>query len=192
MKPLQRSEILDLVQYEKRRKDIRAEVMALKDRRRLHLNPILTLLFENRRTIWYQIQEMMRAERMVQEEAILEEMETYAPLVPDHDEWKATLYIEIPDLDRLKETLPRLVGVENAVYARIGEERIRAFGEEGRSREDYTSTVHYLTWSLPPGAKESLRKGAPLFFGVDHAGVTTEVPAGDSLRAELLSDLDAE
>lgn len=192
MKPLQRGEILDLVQYEKRRKDIRAELMALKDRRRLHLNPFLTLLFENRRTIWYQIQEMMRAERMVEEEAILGEMETYGPLVPGREEWKATLYIEIPDLDRLKETLPKLVGVENTVYARIGQERVRAVGEEGRSREDYTSTVHYLTWSLPAGARESLRKGAPLFFGVDHAGASAEVPAGDSLRTELLSDLDAE
>jgi hypothetical protein len=192
MKPIERTELLDLVHYERRRKDVRAELMALKDRRRLHLNPILTLLFENRRTIWYQIQEMMRAERMVEEEAIHGEIETYGPLVPGRDEWKATLYIEIPDLDRLKETLPRLVNVENSVYARIGDTTVRAAGEEGRSREDYTSTVHYLTWTLPAGAQEALRHGAPLLFGVDHPGAAAEVEAGDTLRAELASDLDTE
>ncbi|MEW5765070.1 MAG: DUF3501 family protein [Acidobacteriota bacterium] len=189
MKPIDRSEILDLVQYEKRRKDIRAELMALKDRRRLHLNPILTLLFENRRTIWYQIQEMMRAERMVEEEAILGEIETYSPLVPGREEWKATLYIEIPDLDRLKETLPRLVGVENSVYARIGNTVVRAAGEGGRSREDYTSTVHYLTFEIPPGLVEALEAGAPLRLGVGHPEAQAEVDVPTALREELLSDL---
>lgn len=192
MEPVSRSEILDIAEYERRRKAVRAEIMALKDRRRISLDPVLTLLFENRRTVWYQIQEMMRAERMVDEEQILEELRTYAPLVPGPGQWKATLYIEIPDLEGLKRALPRLVGVENAVYARVGTSRIQARGEEGRSREDYTSTVHYLTFDLPPAAVEALAAGAPLRLGVDHPAARAEVEVPDSLRRELLADLQGE
>lgn len=192
MKPLSRSEILDIAQYERRRKTVREEIMALKDRRRISLDPIFTLLFENRRTVWYQIQEMMRAERMVDEEQILEELETYAPLVPGEGQWKATLYIEIPDLDRLKRTLPRLVGIEHAVYARVGGVPIGARGEEGRSREDYTSTVHYLTFDLPLDTRTLLEERAPLRLGVDHPAVRTEVEVPEPLRRELLADLRGE
>jgi len=192
MEPVSRSEILDIAEYERRRKTVRAEIMALKDRRRISLDPVLTLLFENRRTVWYQIQEMMRAERMVDEDQIREELETYAPLVPGAGQWKATLYIEIPDLEGLKRALPRLVGIEHAVYARVGERRVPARGEEGRSREDYTSTVHYLTFDLPPDAADALQTGAPLRLGVDHPAVRSEVEVPESLRRELLADLQGE
>lgn len=189
MRPLSRSEILDIAEYERRRKTVRTEIMALKDRRRIALDPVLTLLFENRRTVWYQIQEMMRAERMVDEEQIREELETYAPLVPGPGQWKATLYIEIPSLEELKKALPRLVNVENAVYARIGPERVQARGEGGRSREDYTSTVHYLTFDLPPRLAAALTEGASLRLGVDHPAVQAEVEVPPGLREELLADL---
>jgi hypothetical protein len=189
MKPLQFDEILDLVQYEKRRKAFREELIALKARRRLPLNGFLTLLFENRRTVWYQIQEMVRAERMVEEEAIRGELEAYGPLVPGSGEWKATLFIEIPDEARLKEMLPRLVGVEQSLYAKVGGAVVSASGEEGRSREDYTSTVHYLTWSLPPEALGALSQGAPLAFGCSHPYCPCEVEAPAALRVELLADL---
>jgi hypothetical protein len=189
MEPVSRSEILDIAEYERRRKTVRAEIMALKDRRRISLDPVLTLLFENRRTVWYQIQEMMRAERMVDEDQIREELKTYAPLVPGAGQWKATLYIEIPDLEGLKRALPRLVGIEHAVYARVGERRVPAQGEEGRSREDYTSTVHYLTFDVPSDAAEALRAGAPLRLGVDHPEARSEVDVPESLRRELLADL---
>jgi hypothetical protein len=189
MKPLQFDEILDLVQYEKRRKAVRAELIALKARRRLPLNGFLTLLFENRRTVWYQIQEMARAERMVDEEPIRGELEAYGPLVPGAGEWKATLFIEIPDEARLKEMLPRLVGVEQSLYAKVGDILVRAAGEEGRSREDYTSTVHYLTWTLPPEALVALSQGAPLAFGSMHPYCPCEVEAPPGLLQELLADL---
>ncbi len=189
MKPLQFDEILDLVQYEKRRKAVREELIALKARRRLPLNGYLTLLFENRRTAWYQIQEMVRAERMVEEEAIRGELAAYGPLVPGPGEWKATLFIEIPDEARLKEMLPRLVGVEQSVYAKVADLLVPAAGEEGRSREDYTSTVHYLMWSLPDAALEALRAGAPLSFGSSLPYSACEVTAPATLREELLSDL---
>ena len=190
MKPIELTDILDLVQYEKRRKAVRAEMMALKARRRLPLNGFLTLLFETRRLVWYQIQEMARAERMVDDSAILGEIDAYGPLVPGGDEWKATLYIEIPDEARLKQMLPRLPGVEHSVYTRCGEFEVGAEGEEGRSREDYTSTVHYLRMHLTPEFLAALRSGAPLAFGVRHAHARAEVAAPESLRAELLSDLE--
>lgn len=190
MKSIELTDILDLVQYEKQRKAVRAEMMALKARRRLPLNDFLTLLFETRRLVWYQIQEMARAERMVEDSTILGEIEAYGPLVPGEDEWKATLYIEIPDEARLKEMLPRLPGVEHSVYARCGDAEVRAVGEEGRSREDYTSTVHYLGIPLTPSFLSALRSGEPLVFGVRHPHATAEVPAPEYLRMELLSDLE--
>ncbi len=191
MKTLEQKDLMNLFEYEKERPKLRAEIMALKDRRRLHVSDTLTLLFENRRTVWYQIQEMMRAERMVEDDVIQEELDTYGPLVPSGGEWKATLYIEIPDLDVLKKTLPKLVDVEQSFYARVGGCRIDAVGEEGRSREDYTSTVHYLTFALTPEFREKLAGDEPLVFGVDHPNEKSEVEAPPSLRDELGADLDA-
>lgn len=190
MKPLRLEDILDLVQYEKKRKDFRAELMALKARRRHTVGPIFTLLFENRRTVWYQVQEMMRAERMVEDAQIQDELDTYNPLVPSGSQWKATLYIEIPDEAKLKETLPKLVGIEQSFYARIGGQVVRAVGEEGRSREDYTSTVHYLTWNLPEDAARRLAAGEALAFGTDHPFTPLEAPAGEDLRRSLMEDLE--
>ena len=127
---------------------------------------------------------------MVDDSAILGEIDAYGPLIPGRDEWKATLYIEIPDESRLKVMLPRLPGVEHSVYARCGTHEVRAQGEEGRSREDYTSTVHYLGICLTPDFIGALRSGAPLAFGVRHPHATAEVDAPGSLRMELLSDLE--
>jgi hypothetical protein len=192
MKPLELSDILDLVQYEKRRKAVRAEMMDLKQRRRLPVNEFLTLLFENRRTVWYQIQEMARAERMVEDAAILGELEAYGALVPGSREWKTTLYIEIPDEARLKQMLPELPGIEGSFFARCGGAEVKAEGEPGRSREDYTSTVHYLTWPLGDEFVAALRSGAPLAFGTRHPFCPGETEAPRSLRQELLADLDAD
>ena len=192
MKKLELKDLMNLFEYEKERHGLRAETMAMKDRRRLHVSDTLTLLFENRRTVWYQIQEMMRAERMVEDDVIQEELDTYCPLIPSGDEWKATLYIEIPDLDVLKRTLPKLVDIEQSFYARIGDCRIDAVGEEGRSREDYTSTVHYLTWTLTPEFRDKLAGEEPLIIGADHPNATSEMEAPPTLREELLADLAAD
>jgi len=192
VKKLELKDLMNLFEYEKERHGLRAETMAMKDRRRLHVSDTLTLLFENRRTVWYQIQEMMRAERMVEDDVIQEELDTYCPLIPSGDEWKATLYIEIPDLDVLKRTLPKLVDIEQSFYARIGDCTIRAVGEEGRSREDYTSTVHYLTWTLTPEFREKLAGDEPLFFGADHENAKTEAEVPPALRDELMRDLENE
>lgn len=192
MKTLEQKDLMNLFEYEKERPGLRAEIMALKDRRRLHVSDTLTLLFENRRTVWYQIQEMVRAERMVEDDMIQEELDTYGPLIPSGRDWKATLYIEIPDLAVLKQTLPKLVEIEQSFYARVGDCRIDAVGEKGRSREDYTSTVHYLTWTLTPEFKEKLEGDEPLIFGTDHPNAQSEVEAPTSLRDELLADLTAD
>ncbi len=189
MKTLELSDLLGLDQYQKQRKAVRAEMMEIKARRRLPLNGFLTLLFENRRTVWYQIQEMARAERMVEAAALQGELDTYGPLVPNGSEWKATLYIEIPDEALLKKMLPTLVGVEQSLFARVGGLEVRAAGEEGRSREDYTSTVHYLTFSLSGEAIRLLRAGEPLRFGSKHPKAACEVEAPALLREELVGDL---
>ncbi len=189
MRPLLLSDILNLVEYEKRRKAVRSEMMDLKQLRRLPVNPFLTLLFESRRTVWYQIQEMARAERMVEDEAIQGEIDAYSPLLPDAGHWKSTLYIEIPDEARLKEMLPRLPGIEQSFYARCGDVEVAAEGEEGRSREDYTSTVHYLSWPLSAAFLQKLREGHPLAFGTRHPYCPSEAEAPRGLRDQLLEDL---
>jgi hypothetical protein len=190
MEPLTLSDILDLTQYERQRKAVRQEMMALKATRRLPVNEFLTLLFENRRLVWYQIQEMVRAERMVEPEAIQGELEAYGPLVPGRNQWKATLYIEIPDEARLKETLPRLPGIEHSFFAEAGGVEVAAVGEEGRSREDYTSTVHYLTWNLTPGFVSALKRGEPLTVGTRHPFRPSSARVSDALRRELAGELD--
>ncbi len=190
MEPLTLSDILDLTQYEKQRKTVREELMALKARRRLPVNDFLTLLFENRRLVWYQIQEMVRAERMVEEEAIRGELEAYSPLLPGRHQWKTTLYIEIPDETRLKEMLPRLPGIEHSFYAEAGGLEVGAVGEEGRSREDYTSTVHYLTWNLTPAFAAALKRGETLTVGTRHPFCPSSVRVSEELARELARDLE--
>jgi hypothetical protein len=192
VKELKPSDFLNLFEYEKRRPEIRAEIMEAKRTRRFPVNPFLTLLFENRQTVWYQIQEMARAERMTEEEQFLEEIEAYSPLLPGSNQWKATLYIEIPDEKRLKEMLPQLPGIEHSFYARIGEDKVKALGEEGRSREDYTSTVHYLTWTLTDAYLRRLGRGEPLFFGTDLPYCPCEAQVPGALRDQLMKDLKGE
>lgn len=190
MQSLKLEDILDLTQYERQRRAVREELMALKAKRRLPVNDFLTLLFENRRLVWYQVQEMVRAERMVEEEAIRGEIEAYSPLIPGPMQWKTTLYIEIPDEAQLKSVLPRLPGIENSFFARAGGLEVAAAGEEGRSREDYTSTVHYLTWDLSPEFAAALKRGEPLTIGTRHPFCPSAVRVGEALVRELVQEME--
>jgi hypothetical protein len=197
MKKIAVSEVLDLVEYEKVCEGERARVIALKKNRRVAVGENLTLLFENRDTVLFQIQEMVRAERIVDEARIGDEVDVYNALIPEAGELSATLFIEIPDLSRMsqeqvRQAVNRFQGLERGcVFLKIGDRfTVPARFEEGHSSEEKMAAVHYLRFALPPGALDALADPAQsLRLVVDHPRYRTrqEVPA--DVRAELLKDL---
>lgn len=184
---------MPLESYAKERPAFRARVMAHKKNRTLHLGPNLTLVFEDELTIRYQIQEMLRAERIFEEAGIVEELEAYNPLVPDGTNWKATLLIEYPEATERKRMLEKLIGIEDHVWVRAkGGARIHAIADEDLERENdqKTSAVHFLRFELEPESIAALKVGAALTIGVDHPHYTAIVdPVDAGIRASLVSDL---
>ncbi len=181
---------LDLGAYAEQRAEVRARAIELKKVRRMHLGDIVTLVFENRDTIRFQVQEMLFAERITEPDAIQVELDTYNPLLPDSHALSATLFLEIPDMATLKEELPRLVGIEQALRLTVGHETVAAVGEEGRSREDYTSTVHYLRFPLTDAQRDAFRDPeVPAVLVVDHANYAEAAPIPADVRRSLIADL---
>ena len=184
---------MPLETYAKERPAFRARVMAHKKNRILHLGANLTLVFEDELTIRYQIQEMLRAERIFEEAAIADELEAYNPLVPDGANWKATLMIEYPDADERKRMLEKLIGVEDRVWVQVaGHSRVYAVADEDLDRENdnKTSSVHFLRFELARAAITALKGGTPLAVGVDHPQYTaTTDPVDPAVAASLVSDL---
>lgn len=170
MKKVERSEILSIEDYEKVRPDRVNEVIAARQARRVVVGDKVSVAFENHVTVRYQIQEMIRVEKVRSEAAVQNEIDVYNELIPDGDELSATLFIEIDDERKLKEMLPKLVGLENATRLKIGDSLIvRGEGEKGRSREDYTSSVHYLRFPFSPEAKRALQEGSStVWLEIDH------------------------
>lgn len=192
MQKLDRSKLWSLEEYAVQRPDFRAEVIARKRRRQLQLNERATLFFEDFATMKYQVQEMLRVERIFEPAAIAEEIATYNPLIPDGGNWKATFMIEYPDAAERRRALQALQGVEHGVWARVGDgPKLFAIANEDlqRSNEEKTAAVHFLRFELPPEAIASLKAGAPLAFGIDHARLGCEAAVSDETRAELLGDL---
>lgn len=188
MKPVMLEDILDLREYERRRKDERRRLMEMKARRRIPVGDKVTLLFENRETVWYQVQEIVRAERLIDDAAVQDELDSYNALVPGANEIKATLFIEIDNDEELKKWLPRLPGIENSTYLEAGGEKYFAEGEEGRSREDYTSTVHYLTWRLDERSLDALYAASDVALGIAHQNYEERVILDKQLAGELVSE----
>jgi hypothetical protein len=184
---------MSLEQYAKARKDFRARVMAHKQNRKLHLGEHLTLIFEDELTMRYQIQEMLRAERIFEEEGIREELEAYNPLVPDGSNWKATMLIEYSDVEERRKALAKLIGVEDRVWVQVeGQAKVHAIADEDLERENEakTSSVHFLRFELSAPMKRALREGRALGAGVDHPNYTyaiERVPEG--VRQSLINDL---
>jgi hypothetical protein len=181
---------LDLAAYAARRDAARADAIALKKRRRISLGDVVTLVFENRDTIRHQIQEMVYVERTTDLAKIAEEFEVYNPLLPTSHELSATLFLELPDMATLKAELPRLVGIENCFSLDVGGTTVTGVGEEGRSREDYTATVHYLRFPMDDAQRDAFRDPrVPVEIAVEHPNYAESAPIPEDMRLSLLADL---
>jgi hypothetical protein len=193
MDKLTAADLLSLEQYHKERPRLRAEVLAHKRHRQAPLGPNLTLYFEDRLTMRYQVQEMLRAERIFESEAIAEELAAYNPLIPDGTNLKATMMLEYPDLAERRAALERLRGVENSVYLEVGTMgRVFGYADEDLTRSDDTKTsaVHFLRFELDAAMCAALKSGASLKLGVEHEHYAQELDASPELRASLAADLD--
>ncbi len=189
---ISRDSLLSLEAYARERSAFRAKVMEHKKRRTVRLGGHVTLQFEDELTIRYQVQEMLRIERIFEEEGIRGELDAYNPLVPDGANWKATMLIEYPDAEERRRMLGELKGIERAVWVQVGDlGRIHAIADEDleRETEEKTSSVHFLRFELDAGAREALRRGAPLRVGVDHPKYRASVELMPEVRAALLGDL---
>jgi hypothetical protein len=189
-------DIADMRAYEREREDFRKRVIELKRRRRVSVGPFITLVFENRDTIRFQIQEMARIERLYADSQIENELRVYNPLIPEAGNLSATMFIELTDDALLREWLPKLVGVERAVYVQIGEgpeaERVAfaadAEHDEQLTRSDITSAVHYVHLSL--GADQIARfASSPVALLIDHENYRHVTPMEKATIAELITDL---
>jgi len=189
-------DIADLRAYERERDAFRARIIELKKARRVSIGPIVTMVFENRDTIRFQIQEMARAERMLSDDAIQTELDTYNPLIPGAGELSATLFIELTSKDQLVEWLPKLVGVERSLELLLGEgagaEVVRCEVEEQHAeqltREDVTASVHYVRFRLTPSQVERFAS-EPVVLAVNHANYAEGAHLGDETKRALLEDL---
>lgn len=189
-------DIADLRAYERERQDFRAHVIELKARRRVAIGPFVTIVFENRDTIRFQIQEMARVERLLTDEAIETELRTYNPLVPEPGQLAMTLFIELTSDVELREWLPKLVGIERSIVLRVGEGddvlEITATPEDAHAanltREEITASVHYLHFHLTPEQVEAVARG-PVTLAVEHDSYAHSTALGDETLQELLTDL---
>ncbi|MGI9224407.1 MAG: DUF3501 family protein [Woeseiaceae bacterium] len=194
MKKLMRDDLMSLEEYSEARDEFRNNVLAHKRNRRLELGTNAGLYFEDRLTMQYQVQEMLRIERIYEAAGINDELDAYNPLIPDGSNWKATFMIEFPDSEERRAMLQQLRGIEDRVYVKVGDfEPIFAIADEDLEREDEekTSAVHFLRFELPEEQVVALRSDAGLAAGIDHDNYTVEIsPVPENIRNSLLGDLD--
>jgi hypothetical protein len=192
MKKLTVDDLLTLERYARERHAFRARVMQHKTSRQLAVGPHLRWCFEDRLTIQYQVQEMLRTERIFETEGIAEELETYNPLIPDGANWKVTLLIEFPDPEERRVELARLKGVEDACWIEVlGQPRVFAIADEDleRENEEKTSSVHFLRFELSAAMQSALLAGAALAAGVEHPAYQHRVDVPETVRRALIADL---
>ena len=192
---LSAADLMSLEQYARERGAFRARVLAHKRDRQLAVGPHCTWCFEDRLTIQYQVQEMLRAERIFEADGITQELDAYNPLVPDGTNWKVTLLIEYPDPAERRVALERLKGIEDRCWIQVaGHARVFAIADEDleRENEEKTSAVHFLRFELDARMRGALRAGAGLSVGIDHdqhRHTVERVP--DAIRASLIGDLES-
>ena len=193
MNQLERKDLYTLEQYAEMRPAFRTKVMEHKKNRRVDIGPNFTLYFEDRMTIQYQVQEMLRIEKIFEADGINEELEAYNPLIPDGSNWKATFMVEFPEVEERRAMLTQLVGIEDRVYVNVADfDRVYAIADEDLERADKekTSAVHFLRFELPAEQVAALKNGASLAAGIDHDNYHVEVsPVPDNVRASLIADL---
>ena len=194
MQKLTRDDLFSLEKYADVRDEFRGKVLLHKRNRRLKLGTNAGLYFEDRLTMHYQVQEMLRIERIFEAHGINEELEAYNPLIPDGSNWKATFMVEFPEVEERRVMLGQLVGIEDRVYMQVGDlDRVYAIADEDleRSDENKTSAVHFLRFELSAEQVAALKDGAALTAGIDHDSYIVEVsPVADNIRESLLADLD--
>jgi hypothetical protein len=193
MNKLTRDDLFSLEKYAELRPQFRAQVMAHKKNRQVAIGPNATLYFEDRLTMQYQVQEMLRIERIFESKGINDELEAYNPLIPDGSNWKATFMVEFPDVEQRRAALQRLKGIETRVWARVaGFEPVRPHADEDLEREDEdkTSSVHFLRFELTPEMVEAVKQGAAIAMGIDHPAYAHQVdPLPQAVRDSLAQDL---
>jgi hypothetical protein len=193
MPQIARESLLSLEAYAKARKEFRTKVLAHKRPRTVHVGAHVTLIFEDELTIRYQVQEMLRIEKIFEEDGIQDELAAYNPLVPDGSNFKATMLLEYEDPDERRRELGRLKGIEDRVYVQVeGCARVFAIADEDLDREndEKTSSVHFLRFELTPEMTAALKYGVGLAIGVDHPNYQAAIPAvPDATRRALVADL---
>lgn len=193
MAQIDRASLMTLEAYAKARPQFRQRVIEHKRHRTIAIGSNVTLVFEDELTMRYQVQEMLRAERIFEERGIQDELDAYNPLIPDGRNWKATMLIEYPDIDERRGMLARLIGIEDRVWVCVeGAARVYAIADEDLEREndEKTASVHFLRFELTQDMCARLRAGAGLSIGIDHENYRHQIDdVSDATRSSLLKDL---
>ncbi|MBV1875547.1 MAG: DUF3501 family protein [Cycloclasticus sp.] len=192
MKKLVKEELYGLEEYSNMRAEYRQKIRAHKLNRVGRIGENVSLHFEDYLTMRYQVQEMLRAEKIFESAGIMEEIETYNPLIPDGSNWKATMMIQFDDVDDRKVALEKMIGIERATWVQVGGfDKVFPIANEDLEREtdEKTSSVHFLRFELTAEMAQAAKKGASIKAGVDHSAYQNEVTLPDNIRESLVSDL---
>ncbi|HQS58626.1 MAG: hypothetical protein B7Y56_11400 [Gallionellales bacterium 35-53-114] len=192
MNQLTRNDLYSLEKYSAIKTEYRARVMEHKKHRRVPIGEHATLYFEDALTMQYQVQEMLRLERIFESEGIQEELDVYNPLIPNGSNWKATFMVEYDDVEERKKALAKLIGIENTVWVRVGDfEKVFAISNEDldRTAPDKTSAVHFMRFELTPEMIAAAKQGAAIKAGIDHPAYRKETELPQDKRDSLAGDL---
>jgi hypothetical protein len=193
MAHLEKKDLFSLEKYAEIRDEFRKQVMQHKKNRRLALNPHAVLYFEDILTMKYQIQEMLRIEKIFEAEGIQEELDVYNPLIPDGSNWKATFMIEYTNVNERKKALAKLIGIEKTFWVRVDDsEKVFAISNEDLTRDnnEKTASVHFMRFELTKNMHAQAKVGLPIYFGIDHPLFKTEVVVPPEIQKSLVQDLD--
>ena len=193
MSKLTRDDLYSLETYSQARPEFRKRVLAHKKSRQVPVGPNATLYFEDALTVQYQIQEMLRIERIFEAEGIADELGAYNPMIPDGSNWKATFMVEFPDVEERRVALARLIGIEDRVWVQVsGHDRVFAIADEDLEREnaEKTSAVHFVRFELTPAMVAAVKAGAAISIGIDHENYRYGIePVQPAVRDSLAADL---
>lgn len=193
MKKLIKSELYSLEEYSTMRDEFRKKIRTHKENRIVKIGDNVSLHFEDYQTMLYQVQEMLRAEKIFESAGIMEEINTYNPLIPDGRNWKATMMIQFDEVEDRKDALAKMIGIERATWVQVeGFDKVFPIANEDleRETEEKTSSVHFLRFELTADMANAAKAGAGITAGVDHAVYQQTVKVADNIRESLVEDLD--